>query len=166
MKSDEKYKKWNLIRQEDARRLSQAMLYLHESEIIIEDVLNRFSEDQGETIITYQELANITFDVWLYPSPGVRFKRIKHPDKPVCFLTEMDPKSTSDGHAIFGLHQHNCKEICEVKKGHLIEMLERNKVYSKGDKVFYPHSTDTNPVHEFLVCMKLNSSQVKQSKST
>jgi len=138
MKSDEKYKKWDLIRQEDAKRLHQAILYLNQSETLIKDVLNRFSTDQGKTVITYEELSNIAFDVWLHPSPGVRFKRVKHPEKPVYFITEMRPEETDDNIAMFGLHQHDCKEICEVKEGHLIEMLERNKSYTEGDKVFYP----------------------------
>ena len=138
MKSDEKYKKWKLMRQEDAERLSQAVLYLNQSETLIKDVLNRFSIDQGRTVITYEELSNIAFDVWLHPSPGVRFKRVKHPEKPVYFITEMRPEETNDNLAVFGLHQHDCKEICEVKEGHLIEILERNKNYAEGDKVFYP----------------------------
>ena len=138
MKTDEKYKKWDLIRQEDARRLQQAILYLNQSETLIKDVLNRFSEDQGKTIISYEELSKIAYDVWLHPSPGVRFKRVRHKDKPLYFITEMNPKENQDNLSVFGLHQHDCKEICEVQEGHLIEMLERNKVYSKGDKVFYP----------------------------
>lgn len=138
MKSDEKYKKWDLIRQEDAKRLRQAILYLNQSETLVKDVLNRFSEDQGKTVISYDELSNIAFDVWLHPSPGVRFKRVRHTEKPVYFITEMHPEETEDNLAVFGLHQHDCKEICEVKEGHLVEMLERNKNYTKGDKVFYP----------------------------
>ena len=138
MKSDEKYKKWDLIRQEDARRLQEATIHLHQSEQLIEEVLNRFCEDQGKTTVSYEEPSNIAFDVWLYPSPGVRFKRVEHKDKPLYFITEMNPEETDDNLAIFGLHQHDCKEICEVKEGHLIEILERNKHYSKGDKVFYP----------------------------
>lgn len=137
-KTDEKYKKWDLIRQEDAKRLQEAILHLNQSEELIQDVLNRLSEDQGKTVISYEKLCDITYDVWLHPSPGVRFKRIKHPEKPLYFITEMRPEETHDNLAIFGLHEHNCKEICEVKEGHLIEMLERNKHYAKGEKVFYP----------------------------
>jgi hypothetical protein len=50
----------------------------------------------------------------------------------------MHPKLTENKRAIFGLQLYNCKQICEIKSGHLIETLENNKHYSKGEKVFYP----------------------------
>jgi hypothetical protein len=138
MKSDAKYKKWNLMLQEDDKRLREALQHLTQSEALIQDVLSRFSEDQGKTMITYQELSDIAFDIWLNVSPGVRFKRVQHPQKPLYFITEMHPELTKDHCAVFGLQQHDCKEICEIKTGHLIEILENNKHYSQGDKVFYP----------------------------
>jgi hypothetical protein len=138
MKANEKYQKWNQMCQEDDKRLREALQHLTQSELLIQDVLSRFSEDQGKTMITYQELSEIAFDLWFKVSPGVRFKRVQHPKKPLYFITEMYPELTEDHQAVFGLQQHDCKEVCEVKTGHLIEVLENNKLYSQGDKVFYP----------------------------
>jgi hypothetical protein len=138
MKSEDKYKKWDLIRQEDERRLREAMLHLHQSENLIQEVLSKLSDDQGRTLVTYEELSGLDYDIWFDVSSGVRLQRKRHPGDNLYFITEMHPEKTIDKRAVFGLQQHDCKEICEVIEGHLIEVLERNKLYTKGDKVFYP----------------------------
>lgn len=145
MKTNDKYKKWDLVRQEYDEKLRETLSHLNQSEELIKDLLTRFSEDQGKTMISYKELSEITFNIWLPVSPGVRFKRVKHPDKPLWFITEMNPKETENGIASFGIQMHDCKEFCKIKEGHLIELLERKKQYSAGEKVIYPKNYQHKP---------------------
>ena len=138
MKTDDKYKQWDLVRQQFDARIEKHLTSLSESETLTHDILSRFSGDQGKTMISYKELSEFEFDVWFPVSCGVRFKRVKNTKKPVYFITEMDPSKTENGIAEFGIQKHDCKELCKVKEGHLIEILERKKRYSKGEKVIYP----------------------------
>ena len=138
MKTDEKYKQWDLARQQFDERIEKQLFSLSETETLTQDILTRFSGDQGKTMITYKELSEFEFETWFPVSCGVRFKRVKHATKPMYFITEMDPSKTENGIAEFGIQKHDCKEFCKVKEGHLIEILERSKYYSKGEKVIYP----------------------------
>ena len=137
-KTDDKYKQWKsaICRNDEANK--KAMLTLKENELLIDDVISRFREDQGRSMITYDELKSVEFNKWIQVNEGVKFKRVYHPTKPVFFHTEMHPEKTILKTACFGLQEHDCKEVCRIITGHLIETLESGKMYEKNDVVIYP----------------------------
>ncbi|CAA6810540.1 MAG: Unknown protein [uncultured Sulfurovum sp.] len=135
---EDKFKKYNdLVKQCEAKYISENDRFNKLNEEITL-MLNAFSFDEGESMITYQTLAGLEFDKWFPVNDGVKFKRIFNPNKPVFYITEMDPSATTDGVAIFGTQKHDCKELCTVIEGELIEGNEGNKKYVTGDIVIYP----------------------------
>lgn len=138
MSVEEKYQKWReaSIKNDEIER--QALLKLEQTEVIIEDIIARFSRDQGRTLITYKDLISIEFNVWIRVNEGVKFMRIEHPTKPAFFHTVMEPELTENKVAEFGLQEHDCKEKGRVIEGELIETLEGNKTYKVDDEFIYP----------------------------
>ena len=86
-----------------------------------------FRSDEGDGLITFNDLKSYPFDVVNDLGNGVSFYRSFHPEKPVYFITDMDPAKgiLVDGKltAVFGKQWHDCREIVSVINGHLIETL-------------------------------------------
>lgn len=111
----------------------------------IREILHTFKNDSGNSMVTYESLANLEFNVWFPVGNGVKFKRIEHSTKPVYYITEMDPSQTIDGIAKLGIQIHDCREYCNVIEGELIEPFEGDKKYTTGDVVIYPTNYKHKP---------------------
>ena len=102
-----------------------------DSEINI--IINNFKNYSVPVITTYETLSNMEFNMWFDLGNGVKFIRVEHPLKPVYYITEMTPNEDNNFVALFGKQLHNCKEICEIFEGELIETMEMDKKYEAGD---------------------------------
>jgi hypothetical protein len=51
---------------------------------------------------------------------------VKYFDKKKCFRTYLEAGGR------YSQHKHNCQEITKVIKGHLIELLDNNKIHEAG----------------------------------
>jgi hypothetical protein len=99
-------------------------------------MIKHFKEDDGDGLITYQQLKNIGYDEKIDLENGVSFIRTFHPEKEVYFITNMNPNISNKKKAEFGKQWHDCLEYCEVIEGHLIDIIT-NKKYLKGEIVVY-----------------------------
>lgn len=97
----------------------------------------RFSTEEEDGLITIKELSEVPYNIWSEWVNGVRYKREKHPQKNVYFITEMDPLKTKEGIALFGTQWHDCIEILTVLKGHLMELKQEGKIYKEGETFTY-----------------------------
>lgn len=134
----DKFKEWELKYKEikEKEELEIALIENRSAEIL--QILSTFKQDEGEYLVTYKQLSEMPFNEWFDLGDGVKFMRIKHPEKEVYYTTEMTPKDSPKDIAVFGMQAHDCHEDCEVIEGHLIEVLDRNKEYIKGKTVYYP----------------------------
>jgi anti-sigma factor ChrR (cupin superfamily) len=57
----------------------------------------------------------------------------------MCFRTYLEAGGR------YSQHKHNCQEITKVIKGHLIELLDNNKIYEVGQTVIYDSATMHEP---------------------
>jgi hypothetical protein len=57
----------------------------------------------------------------------------------MCFRTYLEAGGR------YSQHKHTCQEITKVIKGHLIELLDNNKIYEVGQTVIYDSATMHEP---------------------
>lgn len=126
---------------------------IFEAEKVVEQKLRdygemkaKFSADEGDGLITYNELLQTKFNTWIDLGNGVRFMRVLHPEKPVYFITVMNPETSPNNIAEFGLQWHDCRENCGVLKGHLIDLYDEDKIYKEGDIAHYKAFKKHKPV--------------------
>lgn len=131
----------NVIDRNERTRIMRDLHTYHDS---VMSILNTFSNDDGDSLVSYDELSSLEFYKWYIVGNGVRFMRLEHDKKPVFFVTEMIPKKQLNNKASFGVQSHDCKEIVNILEGELIEAMECGKRYEKGDIVIYP----TNFLHK------------------
>ena len=131
----DKYKRLAELDTERFKEQSDKLLLIQQE---LDSVLDSFTTDNSEDMITFKQLSNFRFNEEFDLGNGVVFKRVKHPTKEVYFITEMDPLKSTKKIAEFGKQKHDCKELCEVLEGELIEIREGFKRYEKGDIVVYP----------------------------
>lgn len=105
----------------------------------------KFTNEDANGFITMESLAIVPYEIWSEWINGVRYRRIKHPEKEVYFITEMDPEKTKDKLAVFATQWHNCIEEVKVVKGHLIDLSQDSKIYTKGEIVRYDYMKRHKP---------------------
>ena len=95
--------------------------------------------DGVKTLITFKDL--MLFDVGARNelSEGVFFEKTYHSEDKMVFTTYMEKGGS------FGIHSHECIEICNVLKGNLIERERGYKVYNKGESIIYAKNEDHRP---------------------
>lgn len=143
---NDKFEKYQKLKKEAVQReyAEGEKLQLLDSEI--KEILNTFKNNDGSAMVTYESLSRMEFDKWFDLENGVKFMRIEHPTKEVFFITEMNPEESSDGIARFGKQEHDCKEICVVTSGELIETYEMCKHYDVNETVIYPAYYTHKPI--------------------
>ena len=133
-----KFDKYKRLKDLEDIKHKQDIEKLVKVQLELDLVLNSFKTDNSEDMITFRQLSNFKFNEEFDLGNGVTFKRVKHPSKKVYFITEMNPEDSPTKIAEFGRQKHDCKELCEVLEGELIEIREGFKKYDKGDIVIYP----------------------------
>lgn len=105
----------------------------------------KFVNDEGEGLITKEELLKTDFNTWIDLGNGVKFMRIYKQDKPLFFITEMNPENSPKKIAEFGKQWHDCIEECKVIKGHMIDLID-DKEYLEGETAVYEANQKHKPV--------------------
>ena len=96
----------------------------------LKDVMVGFG-DEIKTLITFQDLMYFDIGERNELADGVFFEKTYHSEDKMIFITYMEKGGG------FGLHAHECIEICNVLRGNLIERERGYKVYTKGETVIY-----------------------------
>lgn len=125
---------------------------IFESEKMIQEKLSKakkmqsaFSSNREGSIITYEELLNTQYNIWIeLPAKGVRFMRTYNTKKPVFFITEMNPEKSNGDFAEFGIHLHDCIEIGKIVKGHMLDEVGGN-IYNESDTFKFDSNQEHHP---------------------
>lgn len=96
----------------------------------IDNIMTGFG-DENETVISFKELLMFKIGVRNELNDGVFFEKTYQDENKIIFMTYM----LSGGG--FGVHSHDCIEICKVQKGNLIERTRGYRVYEEGSTVIY-----------------------------
>lgn len=112
-------------------------------------IKSKFTSDDGDGLITFEELSTTQFNIWIDLGNGVKFMRIMHPTKPVYYITEMNPEESPNEIAEMGIQWHDCNEKCKVLKGHMIDAYDNARTYEVGETAAYNPLKKHKPLAKF-----------------
>lgn len=96
-----------------------------------ERVMNVLRGVSTEFMVTIEELKEFKIGQLIKLSSKVSFVKYYEDHLEMRFTTYLEPGGR------YGIHKHNCEEITRVVSGHLIELLDDNKIYACGQRVVY-----------------------------
>lgn len=97
----------------------------------IDDMLGRFCNDEGETLITAASMMMCNVGEMNQVNDKVRFIRQESEQDILHFITYVDAGGS------FGVQDHDVVEICRVVKGHLIESMRDDVEIKMGESIQY-----------------------------
>lgn len=111
------------------RRMS--MKKIEQSTLEIENILNVFALDSGQTLISWNDLIAAKMGKSYSVNSKVSF--IKYFQN----QTTLKFKCYAEAGGTFGFQEHNCLEETKIITGHLIETLRDDKEYTEGQVISY-----------------------------
>ena len=106
----------------------------------VDSMLNTFAIDEGELLVSEKTLADLELNVNFPVNKKVYFTKHFQNDDVIKF------KCFMSAGASFGMQFHDVLECCEVIEGHLIEVMRGNKIYIKGQKIYYASKELHKPI--------------------
>jgi hypothetical protein len=111
----------------------------HEITKSTEQAMNTFRGIGTEYMVSSDELKEFQVGYAVRVSEKVTFVKYFEDKVKMCFRTYLEAGGR------YSQHKHNCQEITKVIKGHLIELLDNNKIYEVGQTVIYDSATMHEP---------------------
>ncbi len=97
----------------------------------VKSILDRLCNDVGKTMVSWGDFSKIPMGEMFAVNEKVNILKFFQDEKNIKFKTFMQPGAT------MGLQDHDIDERVFVVFGNLIEETRSDKVYTKGDYVFY-----------------------------
>lgn len=99
--------------------------------IELENMLNVFNKDDGNAMVTWNDLLLSRMGEKYYVNEKVYFTKYYQSESVQKFKCFMEAGGT------FGMQEHDCLEEATVIKGHLIDYFKGGKIYTEGNLITY-----------------------------
>jgi quercetin dioxygenase-like cupin family protein len=90
-------------------------------------------------MVTIKQFQDVPLNELVVLSDKVSFVKVLQSENEMHFKTFLKAGGK------YGIHAHDCDEYATVIKGHLVELLNHNKVYTEGETVVYLANTLHEP---------------------